>query len=342
MIRDPFTGNMMEIPQYSAIRSLSPQAQAIHDQQNANRQSLSRLAARKINTLQPGLAMPLPGNNAPAGMNVSSIQGPQLQNLDLRSGDIVRDYGTADVKHYENALFSRLEPFLQQNHEAMETKLVNQGLAPGSVAWDRAMDERNRAENDARLAAVLTAGQEQDRIENRNAQRMMSHNAAQAQAYQQEMASRMQPINEALALMQGAYSPEVSFSNPSPMPVMPVQYSDLVSQDYQNRLARWQDQQKKFREGLSLGSKLLTGFSALSDVRAKTDIKRVGGLYQYRYKTDPEKVRRIGVLAQEIDTLRPDAVFTGSKGLKCIDYGRLFGFPATHRHSQERKTHATR
>jgi hypothetical protein len=60
-------------------------------------------------------------------------------------------------------------------------------------------------------------------------------------------------------------------------------------------------------------------------VRAKENIQPVGKLddgqkvYAYNYKGDPTP--EIGLLAQEVEKVRPDAVATGPDGLKRVDYG---------------------
>jgi hypothetical protein len=73
------------------------------------------------------------------------------------------------------------------------------------------------------------------------------------------------------------------------------------------------------------GASLLTGlFGKLSDVRAKENIEPVGKLddgqkvYAYNYKGDPTP--EIGLLAQEVEKVRPEAVATGPDGLKRVDY----------------------
>jgi hypothetical protein len=73
------------------------------------------------------------------------------------------------------------------------------------------------------------------------------------------------------------------------------------------------------------GASLLTGlFGKLSDVRAKENVTPVGKLddgqkvYAYNYKGDPTP--EIGLLAQEVEKVRPDAVATGPDGLKRVDY----------------------
>lgn len=80
------------------------------------------------------------------------------------------------------------------------------------------------------------------------------------------------------------------------------------------------------RIGASVGGQALGG-AALSDVRAKEDLKRVGTLtsglpvYQFRYKNG-DGTRHVGVLAQDAERLVPDAVFVVA-GLKYVDYDRL-------------------
>lgn len=67
--------------------------------------------------------------------------------------------------------------------------------------------------------------------------------------------------------------------------------------------------------------------STLSDVRAKTDIERVGStdsglsVYTYRYKFGGP--RQMGVMAQEVERVRPDAVTMHPSGLKMVNYGKL-------------------
>jgi hypothetical protein len=42
-------------------------------------------------------------------------------------------------------------------------------------------------------------------------------------------------------------------------------------------------------------------------------------VYSYNYKGDPTP--EIGLLAQEVEKVRPEAVATGPDGLKRVDYG---------------------
>jgi hypothetical protein len=65
----------------------------------------------------------------------------------------------------------------------------------------------------------------------------------------------------------------------------------------------------------------------VSDRRLKRDIAKVGhlenglSLYRYRYRWD--KQLYVGVMAQEVAAVRPDAVVTGADGYLRVDYARL-------------------
>ena len=71
-----------------------------------------------------------------------------------------------------------------------------------------------------------------------------------------------------------------------------------------------------------------SGISGLvtSDVRLKDDIAPVGQLYdgtniwRFTYKDDPQRITHVGVMAQEIERDRPDAVVHDSAGWKHVDY----------------------
>lgn len=65
----------------------------------------------------------------------------------------------------------------------------------------------------------------------------------------------------------------------------------------------------------------------LSDARLKRDIAQVGrlsnGLRLYRYRYLWSDVEYVGVMAQEVRLLMPDAVVVGADGFLRVDYGRL-------------------
>jgi hypothetical protein len=78
----------------------------------------------------------------------------------------------------------------------------------------------------------------------------------------------------------------------------------------------------------------LFGLFGGSDRRMKDDIRKVGKLdnglmvYSYRYKDDPGEMKHIGVMADEVEDVHPEAVatlppaFGHLAGMKVVDYGR--------------------
>jgi len=69
------------------------------------------------------------------------------------------------------------------------------------------------------------------------------------------------------------------------------------------------------------------GKVAFSDRRLKTDIEKIGeredglGVYVYRYLWSP--VRFIGVMAQEVLKVKPEAVIHTPSGYMAVNYGAL-------------------
>jgi hypothetical protein len=77
---------------------------------------------------------------------------------------------------------------------------------------------------------------------------------------------------------------------------------------------------------LGIGDLGLRTVGLFSDERLKEDVEPVGALndgqtvYRYRYRGDPRT--RIGLLAQEVERVRPGAVARHPSGYRMVDYGR--------------------
>ncbi len=78
--------------------------------------------------------------------------------------------------------------------------------------------------------------------------------------------------------------------------------------------------------GWALGGALLSSF--LSDADVKDDIHRVGELhdgtpvFSYHYKADPLKKKQIGLIAQDVEKRRPDAVTRLPGGTRMVNYAK--------------------
>lgn len=78
-------------------------------------------------------------------------------------------------------------------------------------------------------------------------------------------------------------------------------------------------------------AKGVSSLAAFSDRRTKTDIVRIGTadnglpLYTFRYIGDPEKRINFGLMAQDVEKVKPEAV-SEINGIKIVDYGKALGF----------------
>ena len=208
---DPLDGKVHNIPTYTATQTLSPEQQAIRDQNNRASLNLSRLGADQSARLNDLLSRPVDTNSLPARGDAYSIRqtnlqrvgyGPglqtqlgdvgQVQRQIADSGPVTRTYGTnfsQDRQRVENALMDRMNPRLEQDRKRLESRLASQGIRIGSEAYNSAMDDYSRQTNDARLGAILNAGQEQSRLAGLEAARAGFENAAQAQVFGQNAAN---------------------------------------------------------------------------------------------------------------------------------------------------------
>jgi hypothetical protein len=201
-------GQTFSIPQYNQTTTLSRDQQAIYDQQVRNQYSLGRIAGDQTSRIGSILGTPINGNSIPS--LTSSVSTPGLVSSYNSGGSIQRDVNlnnraptsfgqtagnvqyevgaddfSADRQRVEDALFSRLEPRLQQDTSALDTRLRNQGLTPGSEAYNRAMTLNSQTGLDARMQAILAGGQEQSRLFDMDVQQGAFNNAAQQQDYDQ-------------------------------------------------------------------------------------------------------------------------------------------------------------
>lgn len=78
------------------------------------------------------------------------------------------------------------------------------------------------------------------------------------------------------------------------------------------------------------GTSFATAYQATSDLRLKTDLKALNNAVEtisklggYTYTLKDEKQRRGGLIAQEVESVFPEAVRTDSKGYKSIDYNAI-------------------
>jgi len=175
-------------------QTLTPTAQKTLEAQQGVELSLANLGAKGANTASNVLDKPF------------SFGGPDVQtSLDL--SNVAKMPVNAGMTGQE-AIMQRLEPSLARQRTSTETQLINQGLRPGTEAYDNAINLLGQQETDARTQAVLQ-GINLDIGANQQGygQALESGkfgNTAQQQMLAQAIQSRQMPLNEITALMSGS------------------------------------------------------------------------------------------------------------------------------------------
>lgn len=156
-------------PSYSSNIDLSPTGQQLLDYNNASQLGLGAQTTNALGRVDQSLSQPF---------DQSSVQGIADQSY----------------KNYT----SRLDPQWQHQDEMTQTQLINQGLRPGTEAYDNAMRVEGQQKNDAYTQANQAAIN------------------TMPQTYQLATAARNQPLNELNALRTGAQVTNPSFNNSTP------------------------------------------------------------------------------------------------------------------------------
>ena len=249
-----------------------------------------------------------------------------------------------------------LQPGFDQATKQLDTRLINQGIPLNSEAYNTAMGNLQRGQNEtltnAAYQAVGAGNQEQQnlfgqalsaRAQELQAQGLSYDQAlqqaqtelqAQGQQFGQGLAARQQGLNEATTAQTLPISQLASILSgaqvQTPTPYTPAQYqqsapdiTSLINQQYQNQAAN----QQANNSGLfGLAAAALPFI--LSDKKTKENIKKVGdwgngiGMFSYNYKGDG--VNRVGVIAQDVEKTLPEAVVDVG-GLKAVNYDKLAG-----------------
>lgn len=191
---DPNSGKVYNLPQYTATTELSADARALRDANNRGQLTLANLGADQAARAGDLLSRPMDTSTLPQMADRSGDQPVQYgadltaPGYDRLTGDagLTTDYQndfSADRKRVEDALFERLNPQLDRSRSNLETSLANRGIKLGSAAYDRALEESNKAANDARISTVLAGGQEQSRLTELARQEAEFGNNARQQTY---------------------------------------------------------------------------------------------------------------------------------------------------------------
>lgn len=264
-------------PKFQQTTSLSPSNQAIYDTGQITKQNLADIGATQ-------------------SAKIGSILNTPFS-VDSAISDKLTKLGAA-----------RLDPQWAANDSKQAASLANQGITPGSEAYDNAMRSYNASKNDAYNSLYLNGN---------------------AQAESESLAERNQPINEISALLSGSQVSTPTFSSTPQTSVAGTDVAGITQNSYldQNQQAQQAVAANNATMGglFSLAGTGATAAIKYSDRRLKTDVHRVGtgahGLPLYEYTIFGRRER--GYMADQVERVLPAAVMVGAFGLKRVNYSML-------------------
>jgi hypothetical protein len=283
-------------PMWSATQKFSPEQQKLLDIQNQLSYGVGQLGTKGLEYV-----------------------GQQLENpFDVSQ---LASVGINPSETYSDAIMRRLEPQMEQGRGRLEQQLANQGIGIGTEAYDRAMRNFDQKQNDLMLGAQT--------------QGLQAGLQARQQGFNELAYRRNEPLNVLSALRTGSQVTAPSYVNSSQQATTAgadllgaagMQYNAAMGDFNQKQAA-----QQNFNQGLmGLGG---AGIMAFSDIRMKENIKQIHWLpnglpvYEYEYKPEFKDIAghgvHIGVMAQEVEMVKPEAVITNANGYKMVNYGLL-------------------
>jgi hypothetical protein len=209
----------------------------------------------------------------------------------------------------------------QQLYNQAQGQNFGQGVTAQNVANQAA--GQNYTQNFNTIAQNNAA---QQQLYAQNLQKANFENAARQQSLLNDIAERQMPLNEINALRSGTQIVNPQFTpytgaNAAAAPIAQTMQNAYAGQmNAYNQDVASQNAQTK---GLfDLGSAAISYFS---DKRLKSNITRIGthplgiGIYEY----DIFDRHEIGVMAQEVQEILPEAIHIHPSGFMMVDYGRL-------------------
>lgn len=280
-------------------QTLSPEQQQLYMKQLQSKGLLADLGTQGATALQGVVGKSLDLSGAPAG-------GGSYENT---------------RKSVIHAMMGRANEDYNKQSDQSNSDLIAAGIRPGTKAYADRQQMIERARTDARSQAEVAGG-------NAASQAFTMDTQRRKDAIAELLAQRQTPLNEINALLSGsqvsnpfAVPGAAQNSNVSPAPVFGA--TQAQSQYDTGVYNAQQAQQNSNTNGLfQLGSMAASYFS---DRRLKSNIVRIGthplgiGIYEY----DIFGKRDIGVMAQEVLEVKPEAILPHPSGYMVVDYGSL-------------------
>jgi hypothetical protein len=323
-------------PTWTATQTLSPAQQQLLDMQNQTSLGLGSAINAQLGQVQDVMGR---------GFNPNI---PQTQ-TDLGSQFVTNPNYASGMQGWDKAnqiLQARLAPQMEQQSNAQAARLANQGIVQGTKAYENAMRTFNQGQNDlltnSQLAGqqigqnLFTQGLQGGQFTNQALiNRGNFGNQAQQQAFNQALTRYNLPLNTLSSLRTGAQVQNPTFVNaPQQATTSGADMLGATGMNFNAQMGGYNAQAAE-RNNMMQGLFSLGGAAMMSDIRTKENIKQIywlpNGLpvYEYEYKTEFKDHplaghgKFVGVMAQEVEQMYPQAVTTLDNGYKAVNYGLL-------------------
>jgi hypothetical protein len=140
-------------------------------------------------------------NNASLGLGstINSALGRVQSTMGQEFNPNLPSTGMNPGQSYQDAYMARLAPQLEQGRNSLQAQMANQGIEPGTKAYENAMRQQAMKENDLLLGATT--------------QGFGVGSQANQQAFNQEMTKYNMPLNTLSALRSGSQVQNPTFVN---------------------------------------------------------------------------------------------------------------------------------
>jgi hypothetical protein len=256
------------------------------------------------------------------------LGGLQEQGLDYVRNMISQPFDTSGLaqtginagEQMSESVMRRLQPTLQMEQQQFDAQMANQGIPLGSEAYANAKRMFDERQNDKLTSAIIQGTETGMR--------------ARTQGFNELGYMRNEPINTLSAIRSGSQVTNPNFvTTPAGADYLGAAQSgynaELSAANARNAASN------SFTSGLmQLGGTLgAAAIMAPSDIRLKENIKAIGWLpnglpvYEYEFKPEYKHIggegKHIGVMAQEVEKVMPEAVIEHPDGYKMVNYGAL-------------------
>ena len=347
-------------PQYTATTTLSPSGQKQLDLTNQAGELYGETANEQLRQVAGQLSAPINYESlgqAPVADLGTLGQAPTATFSGLGTAPVANEQTRQAVRQ---SIQDREQPFQDRRLDQLRTRLDTQGIAEGSKAYSRAMDDYNRGVADFSLGADIDAlnqmsqlygleadqrgratnemGQQFDfanqardrRLRDIEAQYALDANARD-RAVNELVQQRQIPLNELAAMLSGSQVQGPSFINTPQQTMQAGDIEGATYANYQGALNNYNQQQQarssaKGGFGDLAGSLGSAAISKYSDRRLKTNIRKVGklanGLFVYLFNYIWGGPAELGVMSDEVRKIMPHAVST-KNGFDVVNYSEV-------------------